>query len=485
MLLGEGEEGLFPLTVALLVVTAVAGLLVPQCKKLRQQRQSTDIPQEGEGDPFVVKKTLAISNTSAARATFLAGYTYYEIGRYSAASSFWPYPFVLALCFASAVLAAATAAWISYHTQRLITQGRMSEAMMRRLTFAENVQDLVKLCQSSFQVALLCFTVSISMIGARYYPECPGKWITAGFGGVAVCGMLLARGYVHLARRFVKHAVISQQAEDEEAVGRSSSSEGAAATLKEANATALNSLLVLAFAQAAVARYQPYLNFELFNYFYLVSVCTATLFAIFATFSATTIVNFMNEFPPAHASLCMRYMLPFLAFCKFCLAAALVMMMAGVSCMGWGVSYNCVAAPYGPSSLQTETCYHTLRYVPATAGLTGVICFVFGYIYVHRCVQASEEFARLEVARNWREVSQEWRAALDHRLTAIERTLQLMAEGGEKRQASKSSGDDGSNPALDEAKLAEAEKQLSALLIAASTYAGQGTIAASTIFCKY
>ena len=60
-----------------------------------------------------------------------------------------------------------------------------------------------------------------------------------------------------------------------------------------------------------------------------------------------------------------------------------------------------------------------------------------------------------------------------------------MAEGGEKGQASKSSGDDGSNPALDEAKLAEAEKQLSALLIAASTYAGQGTIAASTIFCKY
>ena len=58
---------------------------------------------EKNEQPFVVTTAFQISNTSASRATFLAGYCYYELGRYSE-GSIEAYPFVLAGSFCFAVI---------------------------------------------------------------------------------------------------------------------------------------------------------------------------------------------------------------------------------------------------------------------------------------------------------------------------------------------------------------------------------------------
>ena len=65
------------------------------------------------------RRALATFNTSASRATFLAGYAYYEIGRYSHTANLVAYPISLSFSFALAVLSAGTAGIVSYYISQL------------------------------------------------------------------------------------------------------------------------------------------------------------------------------------------------------------------------------------------------------------------------------------------------------------------------------------------------------------------------------
>jgi hypothetical protein len=430
-------------------------------------------------DEFVVGKTLKISNTSAARSTFLAGYTYYEIGRYWDGANFIVYPFMLAGCFCFAVISAACAAFISYYIQRA------ENAQQARI--ASEIQSVVKLCHGSFEIALLFFSVSISLIGMRYYPGSKSCWIPCGLATLGIFGMLIARGYWQLTRRFIG---LATRAVQPYIACQATRKQGAAYEQKKAklfdsvNGTAFQSVLVLSFAQAGIARYQPYRNDELQNTVYLIFASLGAVFAMFSLYGATSVAIFMTECPNHVSKQCLQFVRPFLGVVRVCLNGALLSMMIALLFIGWGASYPDAPHITGDGYATTSS-YHDVRFLPMAAGCFGLTTFVGGYIFTV-CMKTSVS------KEAWQD---NFASHLNQRLASIEALLHktLASQGAAGKEDEEGGGDgavDGaSKPAAvgpeegsaDDQDL-EHEEDEQYLVSKVATYGTQATITASTVF---
>jgi len=122
----------------------------------------------------IVAAALTTCAVSATRATFLAGYAYYQCGRYNFAiaddvSYIWFFRITFELC----VLAAFTSEFVSYYIHRMPT-------VASKLAFIKKAVAYPRLVFQCFLWALIFYSLALSRIGEVYYPAgCPAKVIPA------------------------------------------------------------------------------------------------------------------------------------------------------------------------------------------------------------------------------------------------------------------------------------------------------------------
>jgi len=120
----------------------------------------------------VITAAITTCQVSATRATFLAGYAYYQCGRYNFATGSDPsYIWFFRITFELCVLASFTSEFVSYYIHRMPTEVSKLELIKRCVAFPR----LVFQC---FLWALVCYSLALSRIGEVYYPMgCPAKII--------------------------------------------------------------------------------------------------------------------------------------------------------------------------------------------------------------------------------------------------------------------------------------------------------------------
>ncbi len=352
---------------------------------------------------FRVDRALTICNTSAGRAAFLAGYAYYELGRYSASADLVAYPLSLGISFGLAVLAAGSSATISYYLSQL--------SPARQAYCEQTITPLVTLCSACFRCALLGNLASIALLGYRYYPTAYVAAVPCAFAACTGVIILAGWAYLHSTKHVARYVVAqleddaSEGAPDEEQLKRAQG-----ALLQAQNANALRALLILAFAQAGVARYQTAVATvggvpACLNKLYLYLVTASTCLAFLAVASATDIVNFTSEFAPGRARDVVQQLTRSYSELSECIfEASLACMMLGVPFVGFGCSYicedpcelndewtpqpTCANARTGAriSPLATSgDCYQTFAYWPMVAGVLGCLLIFGGALYARVC----------------------------------------------------------------------------------------------------
>ena len=176
--------------------------------------------------------------------------------------------------------------------------------------------------------------------------------------------------------------------------------------LQAQNANALRALLILAFAQAGIARYQTALATvggvaAFLNQLYLYLVTASACLAFLAVASATDIINFTSEFAPGRARDVVQQLTRWYSeLSERIVEASLACMMLGVPFIGYGCSYRCEdpcelngewtpqptcanahtggkISPYATSG----DCYQTLAYWPMAAGVLGCVIIFGGALY--------------------------------------------------------------------------------------------------------
>ena len=448
--------------------------------------------QQSEEEGSFLLTTLCITNTSASRATFLAGYCYYEIGRYSGTANLPAYPFVLASAFCFAVMTAATSAYVSYYIQRT--------ELSRREEVARGVQSVVRAGEMTFDAALQLFTLSIAMLGFRYYQSSPARYIPAVAGLLTLLAIQIAKGSWQLSRKFIDYELSLAQRRPSH--GSSIPATTACNELDQepqrmfdaSNENAFRSILVLAFAQSGIARYQPMLwNSSLLNRLYLLVVTVATVFSIFAMYTSTSVALFIAKCPTNRRSvsqLCVRHMRPFVAITNICTTVSLSCMLLALSLMGWGVTYNC-----GNAQLENDLdCYFKLRYLPAVSAGCGFVIFVGGFVYI----RAHELFAREREQRLRSDETISTQLSQIHtKLDEFQKQLKdaakkeakesQVAEKDEKQEEKQEeTQEETGEEAQLEGSVVEDEKdeaqEVATMRLELSIYGTQATIAASTVF---
>eukprot|EP00854_Cymbomonas_tetramitiformis_P006195 gene6195-7427_t len=440
---------------------------------------------------FVVERSLNICNTSAARATFVAGYAYYELGRYSHSANLVAYPLALTVSFGLAVLSALVSASFSYFVQR--ASADLKGHVAKRL------QSLVTLCVLSFELALLGNLVSFSLLGRRYFSGSALQDVPlwcAIFTGVL---LLMAKGYLHSTSK-VMHFMV-QQCEQAQDAGASCPvrQERSRMLLAAADATALRAVLCLAFAQAGVARYQPALE-DLqvtpdgqLNRLYLYSVTLSACLSLFSVFAATNIAIFLHRFPPGPQREAAQHFLRwFQGICEVTFAAALAFMMLAVAFMGWGCSYQCrgecqLSSEWDPQPMCTGNdgisayatsgdCYLEAAYLPLVAGCLGSLICLGSTKYTWACEARAKAFA--------------WQASMDDEFGQLKAELaEIRTEIKGEGMTTRAGRESGTSAVADWHMSAHVRKEdprdmqdVDALLASATTFGGQATIIASTVF---
>ena len=119
-----------------------------------------------------IKACLTTCAVSSTRATFLAGYTYYQTGRYNFAVGSDPsYLWFFRISFELSVLAAFTAEFVAYYIHRCPDDTSKLEFLKKAVAFPRLVFQM-------FLFALILYSLGLSRIGYVYYPTgCPAAVI--------------------------------------------------------------------------------------------------------------------------------------------------------------------------------------------------------------------------------------------------------------------------------------------------------------------
>ncbi len=119
-----------------------------------------------------VKAAINTCAVSATRATFLAGYTYYQTGRYNFAVGSDPnYLWYFRISFLFSVLCAFTSEFMAYYIHRCTSEAS-------KLHFLHKAVSYPRLVFQLFLWALIFYALGLSRIGFVYYPDgCPAAII--------------------------------------------------------------------------------------------------------------------------------------------------------------------------------------------------------------------------------------------------------------------------------------------------------------------
>jgi len=129
------------------------------------------MPKEAEAEHHEVSAAMYTTSVAATRATFLAGFSYYQIGRYNFTPGYdSAYVVFNTAAFTFAVISAAYSALTGYYLGSSMSSSSKLELLRRSMAGYSRGAFLF------FIIALICYTLGLSRLGYVYYPLSQQKY---------------------------------------------------------------------------------------------------------------------------------------------------------------------------------------------------------------------------------------------------------------------------------------------------------------------
>ncbi len=256
--------------------------------------------------PSIVKKILNTAQTSSGRSAFLAGFTFYQLGRYN----FTPgndtaYIFLNTVAFVLAVLACAISVYVTYFAERAQTYNS-------KLEFQKRTNDLyIRGGFRCFVFGTIFYALGLGRIGWVYFPWSNSKYIP--FVIFIICACCTFYGIMKIA--MTQLSVISDNdAEKKKSEGdkahlakpevdleniKANATDLPDLLMKQSNLIAGRAVYVAGMIQNGIMRYRAQQPDDDNNigHFYLLLCTVAAALALFAGMTLSTMAIFIEDTP--------------------------------------------------------------------------------------------------------------------------------------------------------------------------------------------
>lgn len=343
------------------------------------------------------KRVLFTTSVVTSRSTFLAGFAYYEIGRFSFARGYdEAYPVLMTLCFGFSVMAVALAAFIAFYVER-------SSNSALKLQFVERINNtFARWSFSCFLVALILYPISLGRIGFVYYSNTDYKYVPLGILYTTVA--LLILGIAHIIRQqwlFWQSdsrlfGVDSEKMIDTEKFLADTEAKARASgdmkifreedsleqyIITQCSVVSGRAVYIAGFCQSGLARYIATNDSR--GHAFLVCMSLASAFAILPAFLLSNISIFLNVTESSKQRALAIILFPFARLLFVSYYCSFFMLGIAVTLMGWGCGYENQA------------------WITATCGATGTFLLALGmvsmtrmYLSARKMTASDAEFSR-------------------------------------------------------------------------------------------
>lgn len=366
-----------------------------------------------------LKAALHIADAASGQSGFIAGFTYYELSRQSAANAERVplYPFLLLGAFTFSVLCSGITAYLHLSVDECEPCQERRLAALHRRSSCLTVATLAYWCN---RFAFYLYCGSMPLMGAVYNPSPPPdsnmelletlKHFVVGYHMLIILGIAFVLDLWFSIRGFVRSVPEVSGGDDDMAVAQESGyMEDVSRTMDSMGSRAL---LLVGFIQHASARFvslnQPVdgQSYQLFlNILFPSTVSTGCGFlqaVVYLTFMSTTQIRrqglTMSRSTKYFTSILLRVCDVIFKFGVFC-----VLLGAGLT--GWGCScpcsgsalYGTAVGPCAASPLPPNgTCYARVAYVPLSCCLLGLALVVYFQCWSRAAAsQASDDASML------------------------------------------------------------------------------------------
>eukprot|EP00937_MAST-01D_sp_MAST-1D-sp2_P000058 g58.t1 len=288
-------------------------------------------------------RTLSLLLPCVSRATFVAGFAYYEFDRApreGLGSSL--YLGLITGAFVFGIACSCLGTYASYYTNQLL--GTESKTM-----YAEHMTMYVNLTYRLFLGAVVCLMAASGQVGYNYYPEGVNA-VVPQVVGWAACAFIVS-GPLYLIIR--AHAVAQMEqltpAQLASANGRSSPSKQFSPIVDDADSLygpisqtdtvfGTRSVFVAGFALAACARYKG--SSSSMGLAYVICTITSVALALCCTFLSSLLTILAMDLERPRRARFARSVMWASNLCSSCYFFAIIFGMIGVGFTGWGTGYE-------------------------------------------------------------------------------------------------------------------------------------------------
>ena len=286
----------------------------------------------------------AIINTvsvSAGRATFLAGFTYYQIGRYDyETGADTAYVVFNTAAFVLSVLSAAISALVAYYSPR----GLFLDDD-KRAKFVSMIIPFSRICFQLYQLALILYALGLSRMGYVYYPTSSSKYIPftifilASVTIVFVIYGYIIRKYLYLEEKLHGDEIVKKRIEL--TLSNHRNEEPIEEKLKlQCDIIAGRALYIAGMAQNGILRYLiPEPAYSNLATSFLIFSCLATGTALLSSSFLSVISIFINDAPSEKKRSISILFEPIATICFKVYATSFIFIAVMILLMPYGCNY--------------------------------------------------------------------------------------------------------------------------------------------------
>lgn len=303
-------------------------------------------------------RIAAASNTVAAStqgAMFIAGFAYYEVGRFGFGNQDAPYLVLITGALVNAILAAAVGGLFSCRLAVCDAAGVHCGA-----TFARNGVWVVRATYRYYLLAVTLYLASLARAGYQYYQPGAPRLVPTAFACAALAAFV--RGYRVIIETFSASESVNVEAVYKGKAGGNLECPRATYLHQQGQAISTVMIFVMSFTQAGVTRFAPsppsmvdtvedsepaWLGMSLQSGLYLVSASLAFSCAAFAVFTSCVTLIFLYDLEGANRK--ERFATKVEQVWRCVQLASLVALLSfnvSFATVGWGVGYaSCRSIP--------------------------------------------------------------------------------------------------------------------------------------------
>lgn len=251
----------------------------------------------GESEIRAILNTVSVS---ASRATFLAGFSYYQIGRYNFTGSDTAYLVFNTIAFVFSVLSGAISAFLGYYCPRSLY---FEED--KRVDFVKKVIPYSRVGFQLYLLALISYALGLSRMGFVYYPDYSDKYVPfvifmiASVTIVIIIYGFIIRKYLELEEKFHGKEIVEERIA--KILDSYQDSDQIEEKLKaQCDMIAGRALYIAGMSQTGILRYLPLQSPGTFSRLataFLFFSCMATATSLLSSSFLSVISIFINDAP--------------------------------------------------------------------------------------------------------------------------------------------------------------------------------------------